>query len=135
MKDVLTRAQRDQLLLSLALEGGAIDLEEDLPEVFEIDVLFLPIQLSDDQIKKILRHQIDEKIKTLKIGLKITYRAMDLRKLLSEPDPDTKDVNKIIMKITDLVTDLMDNKVQSFLKTKDELTTSQKKMLIHYLFM
>lgn len=39
-------------------------------------------------------------------------------------------MDRIVLKITGLCTDLMNNKVDCCLKSKDELTTGQKKMLI-----
>ncbi len=74
-------------------------------------------------------------IKELKIEKRIEFGLLDLRDKLEKDEINTKNVDRIILKITDPGINLMNNRVDGFLKTKDMLTTNQKKILLHALMM
>lgn len=132
-KNVLTKEQKVQLISGLEFDDDYF--EGDLPEIIEVDIVDLPIDLTQEQIKKILRNQTDMKINALKIALEIEYSILDLQTELTKPEADPQNVDKIILRITDLGTKLLDSRVNYFLKSKDVLTVPQKKMLIHALMM
>jgi len=134
-KDVLTREQRERLIrnLDFDLEGM---VEEELPSYISLDLLALVLELDNDQIKKILKARTDMQIEELKIELKIDYSVIDLEEeLLKYEERDPENINKIISKLVDLGTQLLENKVDHFLKAKDVLTVSQKQRLLHAMMM
>jgi len=49
---------------------------------------------------------------------------------INKVEVDPKSIDKLILKITDLGTKLLENRVNGFLKIKDVLTVPQRKMLI-----
>ena len=132
-KNVLNEEQKIKLISALEFEDGFY--EDELPEIFELDLLIIPLGLTKDQIKKILRYKTDMKIKALKIDLKILYQILDLQTEINKVEVDPKSIDKIILKITDLGTKLLENRVNSLLKSKDVLTVPQRKMLIQTFMM
>lgn len=132
-KNVLNEEQKIKLISALEFEDGFY--EDELPEIFELDLLIIPLGLTKDQIKKILRYKTDMKIKALKIDLKILYQILDLQTEINKVEVDPKSIDKLILKITDLGTKLLENRVNGFLKSKDVLTVPQKKMLIQTFMM
>ena len=132
-KNVLNEEQKIKLISSLEFEDGFY--EDELPEIFELDLLIIPLDLTKEQIKKILRYKTDMKIKALKIDLKILYQILDLQTEINKVEVDPKSIDKLIFKITDLGTKLLENRVNGFLKSKDVLTVPQKKMLIQTFMM
>ena len=74
-------------------------------------------------------------IKELKIELEIDYNIIDLETELLKDERAPERVNKIILKLTDNGTALLDNKVNHFLQAKDVLTVAQKKKLLHAMMM
>ena len=132
-KNVLNEEQKMKMISALEFEDGFY--EDELPEIFELDLLIIPLDLTKDQIKKILRYKTDMKIKALKIDLKILYQILDLQTEINKVEVDPKSIDKIILKITDLGTKLLENRVNGFLKSKDVLTVPQRKMLIQTFMM
>lgn len=132
-KNVLNEEQKMKLISALSFEDGFF--EDELPEIFELELLIIPLDLTKEQIKKILRYKNDMKIKALKIDLKILYQILDLQTEINKVETDPKNIDKIILKITDLGTKLLENRVNSFLKSKDVLTVPQRKMLIQTFMM
>ena len=132
-KNVLNEKQKMKLISALEFEDGFF--EDELPEMFELDLLIIPLNLTKEQIKKILRYQTDMKVKALKIDLKILYQILDLQTEINKVEVDPKSIDKIILKITDLGTKLLENRVNGFLKSKDVLTVPQRKMLIQTFMM
>ena len=132
-KNVLNEEQKMKMISALEFEDGFY--EDELPEIFELDLLIIPLGLTKDQIKKILRYKTDMKIKALKIDLKILYQILDLQTEINKVETDPKNIDKIILKITDLGTKLLENRVNSLLKSKDVLTVPQRKMLIQTFMM
>ena len=127
-KNVLTEEQKIKLISALEFEDDFF--EDELPEIMELDLLIIPLDLTKEQIKKILRYKTDMKIKALKIDLKILYQILDLQTEINKVEVDPQSIDKIILKITDLGTKLLENRVNGFLKSKDVLTVPQRKMLI-----
>lgn len=127
-KNVLTEEQKIKLISALEFEDDFF--EDELPEIMELDLLIIPLELTKEQIKKILRYKTDMKIKALKIDLEILYQILDLQTEINKVEVDPKSIDKIILKITDLGTKLLENRVNGFLKSKDVLTVPQRKMLI-----
>jgi len=128
VKNVLTEEQKIKLISALEFEDDFF--EDELPEIMELDLLIIPLDLTKEQIKKILRYKTDMKIKALKIDLQILYQILDLQTEINKVEVDPKNIDKIILKITDLGTKLLENRVNGFLKSKDVLTVPQRKMLI-----
>jgi Spy/CpxP family protein refolding chaperone len=127
-KDVLTRQQRATLIAGLDFE---MDVPEDLTYYQEFDLVAVGLDLSREQIRKILRYRTDMKINKLRLELKIDYKVLDLEIELTQDEVDSEKVNRIIMDVTDLGTKLLDNRVEHFLKAKDVLTVTQKQKLLH----
>ncbi len=128
-KDVFTKEQREKLFARL------LEFEFDMPdEIFVIvegDLFSLDIGLELDQVKKILRYRADMEKKAIDIYYKIVMQLIDLRVEMFKDKRDSDKINKIILTITDLGTQLLDNRVVHFLKAKDVLTVPQKKALLH----
>lgn len=132
-KNILTNEQRKQVVSALEFDDDAF--EGDLPEIIDLDILTLPLDLTTKQIKKILNYQTDMRIKALKINLEILYQLVDLKNELIIAEPDSPKIDKFVLKLVDLGTKLLDNRVKYFLKSKDVLTAAQKKRLIHAIMM
>jgi len=130
-KDVLTKEQRRQLIESL-------DFDMEAPDGWmqnqEIEVLAVDLELSDDQLKKILSYRTQMQKKETKIEQKTEALLRDLERELIKDAVDDKKVNKIILSLTDLGLDLLNNRVEHRLKAKDVLTVVQKKKLLHAMF-
>jgi Spy/CpxP family protein refolding chaperone len=123
--------QRRQLIESL-------DFDMEVPEGWmqdqEIEVLAVELELSDDQLQKILSYRTQMQKKDAKLEQKIEKLVQDLEDELSKDTVDDKKANKIIMSLTDLGVELLNNRIEHRLKAKDVLTLEQKKMLLHALF-
>ncbi|MBW2608459.1 MAG: hypothetical protein JRD05_12590 [Deltaproteobacteria bacterium] len=132
-KNVLNEEQKMKMISALEFEDGFF--EDELPEIIELEFLIIPLDLTKKQIKKILRYKTDMKVKALKIDLQILYQILDLQTEINKVEIDPKSIDKIILKITDLGTKLLENRVNGFLKSKDVLTVPQRKMLIQTFMM
>jgi hypothetical protein len=75
------------------------------------------------------------KVNALKINLEILYQILDLQTEINKVETEPQSIDKIILKITDLGTTLLENRVNGFLKSKDVLTVPQRKMLIQTFMM
>jgi Spy/CpxP family protein refolding chaperone len=133
-KDVLTEEQKEKLI------AGLLDFELEVPDDLTHDYMafILPesgLDLSNEQIKKILRYRTDMQVRELKLDLNIDYKILDLETELAKEVVDSGKVNNIIMDIADLWARLIDNTVDHFLKAKDVLTVEQKEKLLHLLLM
>ena len=131
-KDVLTKEQKIKLISSLDF---AVEVPENLSQYQQLDLLDLGLDLSTEQAKKILRYRTDQAIKELKLELDIDYKVLDLETELTKADVESQNVNQIIMDITELGTQIIDNDIDHFLKAKDVLTTYQKKKVLHLIMM
>lgn len=134
-KDVLTREQREKLISSM------IDLEIDAgDESFlyshgEFDLLEFDLDLNTDQIKKILKYRTDMKIEELQIELKIAHRVLDLTTEIIQTESSAEKINNIVMEVSTLATQIIDNRIDHFLASKDVLTTDQKRQLLNALLL
>lgn len=128
-KDVFTQEQREKLFLRL-LEFR-FDMPDEIFVLIEGDLFSLDIGLTHEQIKKILRYRTNMAKKAIDINYEIDMQLIDLVAELSKDERDSDKIDKIVLTITDLGTQLMDNRVVHFLKTKDVLTVAQKKTLLH----
>ena len=117
----------------------SLDFDMEVPEGWmqdqEIEVLAVDLELSDDQLQKILSYRTQMQKKDAKLEQKIEKLVQDLEDELSKDTVDDKKANKIIMSLTDLGVDLLNNRVEHRLKAKDVLTLEQKRRLLHALFM
>lgn len=129
IKNVLTLDQRLMLIHSLDFEEDYF--EDDLPEFVDLDVLEDLLELSKDQMKKILRNRTDMQIKKLKIELDIENKMLDLEDELLKDEVNSDNVDKILLALSDLGTKLIDNRVKYQLKSKDVLTAEQKQKMLH----
>jgi Spy/CpxP family protein refolding chaperone len=132
-KDILTERQKVVLLTEL------LDFEMDMPENvsnhLDLDLSTLGLDLTRDQIKKILKYRAKRDIKGINLKLKTNYKLLDLQDEILAEVRDTKKINKIIMDITGINTEIINNRVNHTLKAKDVLTVDQKKELLHMLLM
>lgn len=131
-KDVLTMEQKVRLIASLDFDLGTID---DLERYEELDWLNSGLDLTYDQARRILRYRTDRKVAELQLNLKIDLRVLDLEEMILAGQYNPKKANKIVLDITDLATQQLDNLVEHFLKTKDVLTIAQKRQVMHMLMM
>ncbi|MHC4151199.1 MAG: hypothetical protein ACYSSP_03775 [Planctomycetota bacterium] len=131
-KDVLTKEQKEKLISSLEFE---MEVPDEMNTYQELDLLNVGLDLSREQIREILRHRTDMQIDELKFKLKIEYKVLDLEEQLTEDEVDSEKVNEIVLDITNLAVDLLDNQIESFLKVKDVLTVDQKKQVLNMLLM
>ena len=126
---MLNDQQKRLVVSSLEFDDDAF--EGDVPDIFGQDLLMLPLDLTAQQTKKILKHQTDMEINALKINMKILYQLIDLKDEIVQDTPDESKLDKVILTIVDLGNQLLDNRVKHFLKSKDVLTPAQKQRLIH----
>ncbi len=128
-KDVFTQEQRARLF------ARVLDYEFEMPdEIFTIveeNLISLDIGLTLDQIKKILLYRADMDKKAIDINYKKDLQLIELQLELFKDRRDSEKMNRLLLTITDLGTQLMDNRVVHFLKAKDVLTVAQKKKLLH----
>ena len=74
-------------------------------------------------------------VKDIKLELDMDYKLLDLQDEILAAERNPEKINTIIMAIVDLGTQLIDNQVNHFLKSKDVLTVEQKKELLHIMLM
>ena len=128
-KDVLSQAQRETLFARL-LEFD-FDMPDEIFVIIEGDLFSLDIGLKVDQIKKIMRYRADMEKKAIDINYKIDLQLIDLQVEMLKDERDSDKINRAVLAITDLGTQLMNNRVVHFLKAKDVLSMAQKKALLH----
>jgi len=132
-KDVLSREQRERLFARL-LEFD-FDMPDEIFVIIEGNLFSLDIGLKINQLKKIMTYRADMEKKAIDINYKIGMQLIDLQVELFKNERDSDKINNIVLTITDLGTQLMDNRVVHFLKAKDVLTIAQKKALLHIISM
>jgi len=132
-KDIFTDDQRMVIL------GALTEYEMALPDSFsyylELDLPALDLDLTNAQIKKLLKYRADMDIRNIKYELDLEYKVLDLQAELLSPQRDPKKVNRLITSIADIGTKMIDNKVAHILKAKDVLTLEQKMALFHMMLM
>ncbi|MBW2193250.1 MAG: hypothetical protein JRF27_05620 [Deltaproteobacteria bacterium] len=132
-KDILTERQKAVLL------GAMMDFDMDMPGDFFVflglDFTDMGLDLTKDQVKKILKYRADMEINDIKLDLEMDYKLLDLQDEINSMVRDTKKINKIVMDITNIGVKIMNNRVNQTLKAKDVLTVEQKKEVLHMLMM
>jgi hypothetical protein len=103
--------------------------------VVENELLNLNLGLTYDQVKKILKNRAKRDKKEINLKLKSSLKLIDLQKEMVQEQRENDKINKIVLKITELGTEQLDNRVVHFLKAKDILTLDQKKKLFHAVLM
>jgi Spy/CpxP family protein refolding chaperone len=132
-KDVFTDDQRMVIL------GALTEFDMDLPDSFsyylELDLPALDLNLTNQQIKKLLKYRAEMEIRDIRYELDLRYRILDLQAELLSPKRDPKKVNKLITSMVGTGTKIIDNKVAHILRAKDVLTLEQKMALFHTMLM
>ena len=132
-KDIFTDRQKTMIFNAL------LDFDMDMPDNFsfylEVDLPALGLDLTNDQVKKLLKYQENMEIRNTKLELEIDYKLLDLQNAILSDERNPQEVNKIILAIADIGTKLIDNRVNYILKAKDVLTLEQKKELFHMMFL
>jgi hypothetical protein len=132
-KDILNERQKSRLIS--ALLDFDIDTPDDFSYYLKLDLPKLMLDLTKDQKKNLLRYRADMDIRDLKLGLEMNYKLLDLQGEMKAANQNPENVNKIIMDITDIGAELIDNRVNYILKAKDILTPDQKKQLLQMILM
>jgi len=129
-KDILTPEQKETLISSIRMD---MELEDFLPQTMDQDYVELQVDLdlTREQVKKILKIDTKRQIKELKIEEDVANVVLDLQEELSNPDRNPEKVNKLILKATDLANDFALNRVDALLKVKDVLTIPQRQLWLH----
>ena len=132
-KDVFTDEQKAMLIDHL------LDFDMDMPDNFsdylEFDIPSMGLDLTKDQVKKLLKYRADMDIMDIKLELDMNNKFLDLQDEILAVERQPKKINTIIMTIADLGTQLIDNQVNYILKSKDVLTVEQKRELLHMMMM
>lgn len=132
-KDVFTDDQR------LVILGALTEYEMTLPDSFsyylELDLPALDLDLTDAQIKKLLKYRAEMEIRDIQYALDLDYRVLDLKAELLSPKRNPKKVNRIITSMADIGTKMINNKVTHILRAKDVLNLEQKMALFHTMLM
>jgi hypothetical protein len=132
-KDVFSEEQRG--LVFRNLRNFNFQMPEEIFGVVENELLNLNLGFTYDQVKKILKNRAKRAKKEIDLKLKSSLQVIDLQKEMVQEQRDSDKINKIILKITELGTEQLDNRVVHFLKAKDILTLDQKKKLFHAVLM
>lgn len=127
-KDVFTERQKAIVIDAL------LDFDIDLPDNYSY-YMELRVDLTRDQLKKLLKYRADMDIKDIKLGLAMDNNRIDLQDEIYAEVRDSQKVNKIMVAIINLGTSRLENRVNHILKAKDVLTVEQKKELVHNLLM
>ena len=132
-KDILNDRQKSRLIS--ALLDFDIDTPDDFSYYLKLDLPSLMLDLTKDQIKKLLKYGADMDIRDLKLELEMNYKLLDLQDEMKATDQNPEKVNTIISVITDIGAKRIDNRVNYILNAKDVLTSDQKKQLLQMILM
>lgn len=132
-KDILNDRQKSRLIS--ALLDFDIDTPDDFSYYLKLDLPSLMLDLTKDQIKKLLKYGVDMDIRDLKLELEMNYKLLDLQDEMKATDQNPEKVNNIILVITDIGAKRIDNRVNYILNAKDVLTSDQKKQLLQMILM
>jgi hypothetical protein len=132
-RDVFTEEQRDQMFTSL--RDFSFQMPDDIFGVVEKELLNLDLGLTHEQAKKILKNRAKMAKNSIDLNLKSSLQIIDLQQEMARDKRDNEKINGIILKISELGTRQMDNRVVHFLKAKDVLTIEQRKTLFHAILM
>lgn len=125
-RNVLTEEQKLHLLQQLEPQA-LMDYEE--VEFLQPETFDLPIDLSLDQRRKLVRLEADLTIKEVRLERDVALVLLDLEAIFMADAVDTAKVDKQVLKLADLAADAIDNRVDFFIESKDVLTLEQKRML------
>lgn len=126
-KNILTPEQKKKLIAELEYKVDYFDKES--PFLLEIDTLAGLLDLSSDQMKKILKYRTDMSISELKLRLSIANEVIDIQDELARSDKQSATIDKKIMTIVDQGARLLNNKIDYIIKAKDVLNPTQKQEL------
>jgi hypothetical protein len=132
-KDAFSDEQKAQLLA--ALLDFDMDLPDDFSHYLEVDLPSLGLDLTKQQNKLLLKYRAEMDIKDIKLELEMDYKLLDLEEEIQAEKRDPQKVNKIIMRIVNLGTKIIENRIDHILWAKDVLTVEQKKELLHMMMM
>ena len=132
-KDIFT--DRQKAMIFNALLDFDMDMTDDFSFYLEVNLPALGLDLTQDQVKKLLKYQENMETRNTKLELEIDYKLLDLQNEILSDERNPQKVNKIILAITNIGTKLIDNRVSYILKTKDVLTLEQKKELFHMMLL
>jgi len=132
-KDVFTDDQR--MIILDALTEYEMALPDSFSYYLELDLPALDLDLTNAQIKKLLKYRADMEIHNIKYELALEYKALDLQAELLSPKRNPQKVNRLIKSMADIGTKMIDNKVDHILKAKDVLNLEQKMALFHMMLM
>jgi len=132
-KDVFTDDQR--MVILGALTEYEIDLPNEFSYYLELNLPEIDLDLTNQQIKKLLKFRTDMEIRHIRYELDLAYKTLDLKAELLSPKRDPKKVNRLITAMVDTGTKIIDNKVAHILRAKDVLNLEQKMALFHMMLM
>lgn len=132
-KDVLT--QKQCVLAFRNLQNLNFKIPDDLFGIVEKELLNLNLDLSYDQVKKILKNRAKMSKKEIDLNLKRSLQMIDLQEEMIKDTCDNEKINKSILKISEFGTKQLDNRVVHFIKAKDILTAEQKRKLFQAMLM
>lgn len=125
-KNVLTLEQKLYVLENLE-PSALMDYEE--VEFLQPDVFDLPISLSLDQRKKLIKLEADLILEEVKLERDIELVLLELETIFMGEIIDPAKVDKQVMKLAGLAADTIKNRVDYFIEAKDVLTLDQKRLL------
>lgn len=126
-KDVMTQKQCISAVDNLG--NFNFQIPTDLFGMVENQILNLDLDLAQDQVKKILKNRAKMAKKEIDLDLKRRLNLIDLQAEMVKMSCDNDLVNKKVLKITELGSKQMANRVVHFIKAKDVLTKGQKDKL------
>jgi hypothetical protein len=132
-KDVLTQKQCISAVGNLS--NFNFQIPNDIFGQVENQLLNLDLDLSRDQVKKILKNRARMAKKEIDLDLKRRLTLIDLQTEMVKMPCDNKIVNKTVLKITELGSKQMTNRVDHFIKAKDLLNKEQKGKLFQAMLM
>ncbi len=132
-KDVLTQKQCISAVGNLS--NFNFQIPGDLFGLVENQLLNLDLNLSRDQVKKILKNRAKMAKKEIDLDLKRRLTLIDLQSEMVKMPCDNEIVNKTVLKVTELGSKQMSNRVVHFIKAKDILTRDQKDILFQAMLM
>ena len=125
-KNVLTLEQKLYLLENLE-PSALMDYEE--IDFLQPDIFDLPISLSLDQRRKLIKLEADLILEEVKLERDIELVLLELETIFMGESIEPSKVDKQVMKLAGLAADAIENRVDYFIGAKDVLTLDQKRLL------
>lgn len=123
-KDILTPEQKKSLIRELEFKVDFFDNGSAF--LFNLEDLDEMLDLTDEQIREIIKLRTDMLIRELKTKRKIAYNVLDIKKEIRAEKKDEGALENHLNKIADLGTKMMKNKVDYILTVRKVLTESQR---------